>query len=166
MSSRNRIPSAIEPYLQLPPETSLILLTGTLGCSANWLTARFVSSILSQKFYTPANSLDFEEPCVIIVSWMRDLAFWKNEVRRATVCTSLPNFSICEQPLTIPRASTSQRLVNAANLILSTISIRNLRSAPAIHWARLRRLLRKSSEGTRRHTKDGLRWFLTAQMRY
>jgi len=87
MSSRNRIPSALEPYLRLPPETSLVLLTSTLGCSANWLTARFVGSLLAQE----AEPLKLEssgngkETAVVLVSWMRDAAFWKSEIRRGIV---------------------------------------------------------------------------------
>lgn len=47
MTGRTRLPPALEPYLRLPPETSLILLTGTLGCAVHWVTARFVGSFLA-----------------------------------------------------------------------------------------------------------------------
>jgi elongator complex protein 6 len=77
-SHRNRTPSTLEPYLALPPAQSLTLLTNTLGCSANWLTSRFAISAL--KDASDATS-------VILVSWMRDLAFWKDELRRAAVIT-------------------------------------------------------------------------------
>ncbi|EMF08050.1 uncharacterized protein SEPMUDRAFT_54994 [Sphaerulina musiva SO2202] len=78
MSSRI-LPPALEPYLQLPPETSLILLTSTLGCSVNWLTARFISSAL-------ASDQQQQQPplAILLVSWIRDLAFWKNELRRTS----------------------------------------------------------------------------------
>lgn len=83
MSTRNRQPANLEPYLRLPPETSLIVLTGTLGCSPNWLTARFVARALQ------GNHDDNAKPDgsagVLFVSWMRDLSFWKTEIRRATV---------------------------------------------------------------------------------
>ena len=75
-SHRNRTPSTLEPYLALPPAQSLSLLTNTLGCSANWLTSRFAISAL--KDASDATS-------VVLVSWMRDLAFWKDELRRAAV---------------------------------------------------------------------------------
>ncbi|KAF7196790.1 hypothetical protein HII31_01708 [Pseudocercospora fuligena] len=78
MTSRT-LPSALEPYLRLPPEASLILLTSTLGCSVNWLTTRFISSALTQD----ASSKD-EKVSILLVSWMRDLAFWKTEIRRGT----------------------------------------------------------------------------------
>ena len=78
MSSRNRIPSALEPYLALPPELSLILLTSTLSCSAAWLTARFACSALGQ------HAAETEACNVVLVSWMRDAAFWRDEIRRAS----------------------------------------------------------------------------------
>jgi hypothetical protein len=75
-SHRNRTPSTLEPYLALPPSQSLTLLTNTLGCSANWLTSRFAISALN----------DTTNPTpVVLVSWTRDLAFWKDEIRRAAV---------------------------------------------------------------------------------
>lgn len=87
MSARNRIPSALEPYLRLPSETSLILLTGTLGCSVNWLTARFAGSLLGN--VNPAVEFGSEgvgkETAVILVSFIRDGTFWKNEIKRAMV---------------------------------------------------------------------------------
>ncbi|KAL1583319.1 hypothetical protein WHR41_08066 [Cladosporium halotolerans] len=73
-SHRNRTPSALEPYLDLPAEQSLVLLTNTLGCSANWLTSRFAASAIND----PSSSTS-----VLLVSWMRDLVFWKDELRRA-----------------------------------------------------------------------------------
>lgn len=85
MSTRNRIPSGIGPYLQLPPEASLILLTGTLGCSPNWLTALFVGSILRPKPDIDPDAGETGRYGVILVSWMRDLHFWKDEIRRTTV---------------------------------------------------------------------------------
>lgn len=75
-SHRNRTPSALEPYLALPPEHSLVLLTNTLGCSANWLTSRIAAAGLNDE----SNNIS-----VVLVSWMRDLAFWKDELRRAAV---------------------------------------------------------------------------------
>ncbi|EMC97857.1 hypothetical protein BAUCODRAFT_66893 [Baudoinia panamericana UAMH 10762] len=77
MTSRNRIPHQLEPYLRLPPEASLIVLTSTLGCSATWLTARFVSSLLD---YTDDEG---GETAVVLASWLRDASWWKQELRRA-----------------------------------------------------------------------------------
>ena len=80
MSSTRPPPPPLEPYLALPPETSLILLTGTLACSANWLVCRFIGRALTRQ----TDSED-ETAGVVLVSWMRDLAFWKGELRRTTV---------------------------------------------------------------------------------
>jgi len=89
MSSRNRIPPILQPYLRLPPETSLILFTGTLGCNISWLTARFVSSLLNPKLVRPDSNLDaaedVKENAVVLASFMADNAFWKNEIKRITV---------------------------------------------------------------------------------
>lgn len=85
MSGRNRIPPSLEPYLKLPPEASLILLASTLGCNATWLTALFVGSTLAAN--TPPNASDNGEgrTSMVLVSWMRDLTFWKDMIRRTAV---------------------------------------------------------------------------------
>ncbi|KAI7461481.1 hypothetical protein KC367_g8637 [Hortaea werneckii] len=91
MSSRNRIPPALEPYLRLPPETSQILLTGTLGCSIDWLTTRFVGVLLAPEgqITTTRDAVggfegagDTRETAVILASWMRNESFWRSELRR------------------------------------------------------------------------------------
>ncbi|KAF2170360.1 hypothetical protein M409DRAFT_19180 [Zasmidium cellare ATCC 36951] len=83
--STKPIPPALEPYLRLPPEASLILLTGTLGCSVNWLTCRFIATALSQPASQDGNENedDTTRP-VVLISWLRDLAWWKGEVKRTT----------------------------------------------------------------------------------
>ncbi|KAI7188426.1 hypothetical protein D0864_07485 [Hortaea werneckii] len=92
MSSRNRIPPALEPYLRLPPETAQILLTGTLGCSIEWLTTRFVGTLLAPD--SPTNTTtrdaagglegdgDTKETAIVLASWMRNESFWRSEMRR------------------------------------------------------------------------------------
>lgn len=42
-----RIPPLLEPYLRLPPEAALVVLTSVLGCSANWLVLRWAYGLLS-----------------------------------------------------------------------------------------------------------------------
>ena len=86
MSARNRVAPALEPYLRLPPEASLILVTGTLGCSANWLTARFVGNFLMPNPFQDVDGIDGKNSTVVLISWMRDAAFWKGELRRTMVC--------------------------------------------------------------------------------
>ncbi|KAI6910830.1 hypothetical protein KC318_g2977 [Hortaea werneckii] len=96
MSSRNRIPQALEPYLRLPPETAQILLTGTLGCSINWLTTRFVGALLAPDGSNTTRDTaaagggvggfegagDTKETAVVLASWMRSEKFWRDEIRR------------------------------------------------------------------------------------
>ncbi|KAF2207344.1 hypothetical protein CERZMDRAFT_107799 [Cercospora zeae-maydis SCOH1-5] len=103
-------PPALAPYLRLPPETSLILLTSTLGCSVNWLVARVIGSALEQEQedspFSRQSSAggegehykigtedggdgekeeeeeEEERLAVVLVSWIRDEKFWREEVRR------------------------------------------------------------------------------------
>jgi elongator complex protein 6 len=70
----SKIPPLLEPYLALPSEASLILLTSVLGASTNWLLLRFLHSALA----IPED----EDTKVVFVSFMRDLAFWKDVAKR------------------------------------------------------------------------------------
>ncbi|KAF5621764.1 hypothetical protein F52700_10636 [Fusarium sp. NRRL 52700] len=74
MASTSRIPHLLEPYISLPPESSLNLVTSVLGASANWLVLRHVYSYLK-------GSTDGDESTkdtgVILLSFMRDRAFWR-----------------------------------------------------------------------------------------
>lgn len=79
-----RIPPLLEPYLRLPPEASLIVLTGVVGASTNWLVHRFLCSYLasssssSDRHAAPdAASPDDDAVGVVLVSFLRDYAFWK-----------------------------------------------------------------------------------------
>jgi len=74
-----RIPLLLEPYLTLPPEASLILLTDVLGATSNWLILRFLCNTLNAK----QEQLDGnEETKVVFVSFLRDLPFWKEGGKR------------------------------------------------------------------------------------
>ncbi|KAH6620397.1 hypothetical protein C7974DRAFT_340703, partial [Boeremia exigua] len=79
MNSSSRIPPLLQPYVQLPHEDSLLLLTSTLGASANWLLVRFLCDALSSN--TQDGGAD-ESRNVVLVSWMRDYEFWKQEARK------------------------------------------------------------------------------------
>ncbi|KAK6714097.1 hypothetical protein SNK04_005054 [Fusarium graminearum] len=74
MASVSRIPHILEPYLALPSEGSLNLVTSVLGASSNWLLLRHVYSYLR-------GSTDGDESTkdtgVVLVSFMRDGAFWR-----------------------------------------------------------------------------------------
>jgi elongator complex protein 6 len=85
MTTRHKVPQALEAYLKLPPELSQILLTGTLGCTATWLAVRFVGAVLSEGSSKVSSDESENDVAVVLVSWMRDLAFWKTEVRKSTV---------------------------------------------------------------------------------
>ncbi|KAK3049027.1 hypothetical protein LTR09_009681 [Extremus antarcticus] len=87
MSTCKRVPTALEPYLSLPPELSLILVTGTIACTPTWLLSRFAGATLSQPIddSTPdEGEARKPETAVVLVSWMRDERFWKTEIRRTT----------------------------------------------------------------------------------
>ncbi|KAF5627914.1 uncharacterized protein FTJAE_9044 [Fusarium tjaetaba] len=74
MASTTRIPHLLEPYISLPSESSLNLVTSVLGASANWLVLRHLYSYLR-------GSADGDESTkdtgVILLSFMRDGAFWR-----------------------------------------------------------------------------------------
>jgi elongator complex protein 6 len=76
----SKIAPLLEPYLALPPEASLVLLTSVLGASTNWLVLRFLYSALTTS--TDVSSKAGEETKVVLVSFMRDFAFWKEGARR------------------------------------------------------------------------------------
>ncbi|POS78493.1 hypothetical protein DHEL01_v203099 [Diaporthe helianthi] len=84
----SQIPPLLESYLSLPPETSQIVLTGILGASTNWLTLRYLYSLLRPA--TAATRLDRdgdadgagEDFKVLLVSFMRDYSFWKEGAGR------------------------------------------------------------------------------------
>ncbi|KAF9699190.1 hypothetical protein EKO04_002949 [Ascochyta lentis] len=79
MNSSSRIPPLLQPYVQLPRDDSLLLLTSTLGASANWLLIRFLCDALSNNTH---NGGADEGHNVVLVSWMRDYEFWKQEARK------------------------------------------------------------------------------------
>ena len=74
MNASSRIPPLLQPYTKLPRNDSLLLVTSTLGASANWLLIRFLCDALSS---SPKNSpdgggADFadEGHNVVLVSWL------------------------------------------------------------------------------------------------
>ncbi|KAI1433135.1 hypothetical protein GGR50DRAFT_539845 [Xylaria sp. CBS 124048] len=87
----SRAPPLLESYLRLPHETSLILLSGVLGSSTNWLVHRYLCSFLSSPSLSSsssvreaeyAESVDGKHTGVVFVSFLRDYAFWKDGCRR------------------------------------------------------------------------------------
>lgn len=94
MSTRNRIPPLLEAFIQLPPEASLLLLTGVVNATPHWVVTRFLSRFLGQSAGAHSGSNEDEnatnddhkdDVAVVLVSWMRDYEFWKTEARRGAV---------------------------------------------------------------------------------
>lgn len=75
--STTKIPPLLEPYLSLPPEASLILLTSVLGASSNWLVLRHLYSYLRSSSGERGADVG-----VVLVSFMRDRAFWREGAGR------------------------------------------------------------------------------------
>lgn len=93
MASKTRPPpAALAPYLRLPPETSLITLTATLGCgtSAAWIAARYIAEVLAERSEgsetgdNSADGGDGDRMSVVVASWQHDEKFWRGEIRRTT----------------------------------------------------------------------------------
>jgi elongator complex protein 6 len=80
----SQIPHLLSPYLALPSESSLILLTSVLGASTNWLLLRYLQSFLRHRSADVAGNggAEKEDVKVLLVSFMRDWAFWKEGGRR------------------------------------------------------------------------------------
>jgi hypothetical protein len=79
----SRIPPLLEPYLSLPPEASLILLTNVLSTSTNWLVLRYLQSFLTPPARNPeAEDRKPEGTTVVLVSFLRDWAFWRDGARK------------------------------------------------------------------------------------
>jgi elongator complex protein 6 len=117
----SRIPLLLEPYLSLPPEASLILLTSVLGASTNWLVLRFLYNALAAP--TTGTQLgarrdtdgigktgedgdwkgeeEGEGTRVVLASFLRDLTFWREGGRRLVSLGNSGRFCFGELKLTI-----------------------------------------------------------------
>lgn len=74
-TASTKIPPLLEPFLELPPEDALVLLTSVLGASANWLLLRWVYGLLK---HAPQTGEDPEkDTAVVLCSFLRDGAFWR-----------------------------------------------------------------------------------------
>ncbi|KAJ6444122.1 ELL-associated factor [Purpureocillium lavendulum] len=77
-----------KPYLGLPPEAALVVLTSVLGASANWLVQRCLYSLLRSRQRGGAGADDVGDGVeghdvgVVLVSFMRDGAFWRDGASR------------------------------------------------------------------------------------
>lgn len=81
-----QIPPLLESYLALPPETSQLVLTGILGASTNWLVLRYLYSLCKPTTTTSHQDGGVlpkpEHVKVLLVSFMRDYTFWKENAGR------------------------------------------------------------------------------------
>lgn len=86
MSPSSRIPALLQPVVRTPKDDSLLLLTSTLDCSANWLLARFLYDALRKHSSADGGGEDGGRgpTKVVLVSWTRDYDFWRQEVRKST----------------------------------------------------------------------------------
>lgn len=82
--SRSRIPPLLQPVVSFPPKDSLSLLTGVLDATPHWLVSRFVGSALdtSEESGNEVDETTNGITKVLLVSWMRDWDYWRNELRR------------------------------------------------------------------------------------
>lgn len=97
----SRIPHLLEPHLSLPPDSSLITLTSVLGASTNWLVLRHLHALLKpalsqhqrqrqqqhdqgiqRETGTGQDDGEEEEVAVLLVSFLRDLSFWRENLSR------------------------------------------------------------------------------------
>jgi elongator complex protein 6 len=97
----SRIPHLLEPYLSpLPQEATLVVLTSVLGASTNWLVLRQLHALLKspsppsssgRSAATAAaqpengeqgNKNEGEVTAVLLLSFLRDLPFWKDNLSR------------------------------------------------------------------------------------
>ncbi|KAF1934275.1 uncharacterized protein M421DRAFT_51128 [Didymella exigua CBS 183.55] len=76
MNPSTRIPPLLQPYITLPRADAQLLVTSTLGASANWLLVRILCDALG------SGSAQDGGHNVVLVSWMRDYAFWRLEARK------------------------------------------------------------------------------------
>lgn len=77
------IPPLLEPYLALPPETALLVLTGVLGASTNWLVLRHLHALLKPRQQTTTTASEDSQPAeeetsLLLVSFLRDYPFWRD----------------------------------------------------------------------------------------
>ncbi|MCJ1407434.1 hypothetical protein MMC19_001505 [Ptychographa xylographoides] len=80
-----RIPALLSPYLAFPEEASLVLLSGVLGASTNWLVLRFLAAALATCEQGHATHDGDPETVVVTLSFLREWTFWRVEAGRVGV---------------------------------------------------------------------------------
>ena len=85
MPIQPHLPPLLLPYLSPAYASSLALLTSTLGASTNWIVLRFVYAALKSDItasIADGKVQDAGETRVVLVSWLRDAAWWKEGGRK------------------------------------------------------------------------------------
>ena len=87
MPSQPPIPPLLSPTFSNLPYTSLTLLTSTLGATTNWLIVRFICAALRSRgseigHDIPSAQGGFYGQRVVLVSWLRDGAWWRESGRK------------------------------------------------------------------------------------
>ena len=81
-----RIPHLLAPYVRIPAEGSLTLLTSVLDATTNWLVLRYLHACLKPSSGGPGFESETadaaEDVGVVLLSFMRDQAFWKDGASR------------------------------------------------------------------------------------
>ncbi|KAK2608699.1 hypothetical protein QQS21_002810 [Conoideocrella luteorostrata] len=75
-TASTKIPPLLEPYLVVPPEGELVVMTSVLGASANWLVLRWVYGILNRA-KRQVEEGEKGDTAVVLCSFLRDGAFWR-----------------------------------------------------------------------------------------
>lgn len=84
------IPSVLQPYISLPPPSSLTLVTDVVGASCNWVLIRFLQALLDTSGdpeYQAISDTDRtrDQPPIVFASWLQPASFWQTEAKRTLV---------------------------------------------------------------------------------
>lgn len=113
--AHTRIPESLRPYIRLPRRDTLTLVTGVLGATTNWIVLRFIGAAAAaataattagdggskiERGSSGEDSTDHKQGqdqsqgqtqkqtptvAVVLVSWMRDMEFWRTEGMKVVV---------------------------------------------------------------------------------
>lgn len=82
MAPPTPIPPLLADSLSRLPESTITLLTSVLGASSNWLVLRFLYTALTFRKDVDATTATKNVSNAVLVSWLRDLSFWKEGAKR------------------------------------------------------------------------------------
>ncbi len=81
------VPPLLLPFLTAPGAKTLTLVTSTLSTTSSWLVLRYVYvAVIRNNLTLPKSEVNLEERqgenSVVLVSWLRDEAWWKDSARK------------------------------------------------------------------------------------